>query len=87
MCLQVRLETAIQNLFLYQVFPIAVFLDFKKAYDMLSTKGMLYKFEPIGIKGNKFGSICSFLGDRTCACINVYLGYSLHWTEHHRVVL
>lgn len=61
----VRLETAIRQTFLLSEYLVAVFLDFEKAYDMLWTQGLLYKLDGLGIRGNMFGFLRSFLLNRT----------------------
>ncbi|WP_230209703.1 reverse transcriptase domain-containing protein [Solemya velum gill symbiont] len=61
----VRLEAAIHQAFVNKEYLVAVFLDFEKAYDMLWKKGLLYKLHSLGIEGNMFGWIRSFLEERT----------------------
>ena len=55
-------------------YVLGVFLDFEKAYDMVWRKGVLYKLHEIGLDGNIFNWINSFLSDRS---LQVRIGTSL----------
>ena len=46
-------------------FTVAAFLDFEKAYDMLWRPGLLMKIKRLGIHGNMFSFIESFVSERT----------------------
>lgn len=53
---------------------LSVFLDIEKAYDMVWREGLLFKLDGIGIDGQMFNWIKSFLSNRT---IQVRIGESL----------
>ena len=53
---------------------LGVFIDFEKAYDMIWTKGVLFKLHQLGIDGNMLNWINSFLHNRS---IQVRVGTTL----------
>ena len=53
---------------------VGVFLDFEKAYDMIWRPGLMYKIKKMGITGNMFQFINSFVDGRT---FQVKVGTSL----------
>ena len=55
-------------------FTLGVFIDFQRAFDMLWKDGVLIKLKEMGISGNTFHWINSFLSDRT---IQVKVGHAL----------
>ena len=44
---------------------LAIFIDFKKAYDMLHVPTLLNKFKQLGVVGNTFNFVKNFLSHRT----------------------
>jgi ribonuclease HI len=46
-------------------FTVAAFLDFERAYDLLWKPGLMSKVKKLGINGNMFSFINSFIEDRT----------------------
>ena len=56
-----------------------VFLDFKKAFDSVSHKCLLYKLERLGVSGNVLKWISSFLSNRQQSV--VINGQSSEWTD------
>ena len=57
---------------------MAVFIDFKSAYDMLWHNGLLRKLKNMGIDGKTFAYISQFLNNRT---IQVRVGDQLSATH------
>lgn len=53
---------------------LGVFIDFEKAYDMVWTKGVLFKMHQLGVDGNMFNFVNAFLHGRT---IQVRVGTTL----------
>ena len=53
---------------------LAIFIDFERAFDMLWKDGLLIKLERMGISGNMYSWIDTFLSDRT---IQVQVGETL----------
>ena len=46
-------------------YVLGVFIDFEKAYDMIWRKGVLFKIHNLGIGGNMFNWVNSFLSNRS----------------------
>lgn len=61
----IRLSNTIQKGLAGKKYTLGVFLDVEKAYDMVWKKGILYKLHEMGISGNMFNWINSFLHGRT----------------------
>ena len=57
----VRLETDIRQGFKNKQHTIAVFLDIKKAYDMVHKPALIQKIHKIGIRGHMAFYLCNFL--------------------------
>ncbi len=70
----VCLETEIRKAQINKDSVMAVFLDVEKAYDMVWKDGLLIQLYKIGIKGNTFNWIKSFLYERY---IQVKIGTSV----------
>ena len=60
-----RLQSNIENALIQNKYTVGIFLDFSKAYDMLWIDGLLHKMIQLGIGGNAFRWIKSFLTQRT----------------------
>ena len=60
-----RLQSDIENALNQNKYTVGIFLDFSKAYDMLWIDGLLHKMIQLGIGGNAFRWIKSFLTQRT----------------------
>ena len=70
----IRLSDSIIKSFGQRSSTLGVFLDFEKAYDMVWRKGVLYKAHKLGIGGNMFNFLLSFLSSRK---IQVRIGSTL----------
>lgn len=60
----IRITDEIQKTLATNQYTVGVFLDIEKAYDMVWKKGILYKLKELGIGGNMFNWINSFLNKR-----------------------
>ena len=60
-----KLQDTISNYNANGGYTVGAFLDFEKAFDMLYINGLMYKLKNIGIVGNMFSFIDSFVRDRT----------------------
>ena len=60
----IRLSDDIVKSISVKGYTLGVFMDFEKAYDMVWQKGLLYKVHHLGIAGNMFNFIQSFLTER-----------------------
>jgi len=74
----IRLQDTIYKSIDNQRICVAVFFDFEKAYDMLYREGLLHKIRNLGLTGNIYQWIDSFLLDRS---IQVRVGGSLSDTK------
>ena len=60
-----RLQDEINKNIRFKGYTVAVFIDFKSAFDMLWHKGLLIKLSKCGVKGNMFKFIENFLTNRS----------------------
>lgn len=67
----IRISEDIRKSLATKGYTVGVFLDIEKAYDMVWRKGVLYKLNKMGIGGNMFNWVNSFLHSRK---IKVRLG-------------
>jgi len=61
----IKLQDTIYKYIKSKGYTVGVFLDFEKAYDMLWKDGLLHKLGKIGINGNMFDFINSFIKNRS----------------------
>jgi hypothetical protein len=61
----VRLEHSIQSALHNEQYTIAVMLDLEKAYDLIWTKGLIYKMHKLGIRGRCLNWTRAFLINRS----------------------
>jgi hypothetical protein len=61
----IALENDVSTGFASKLPTYAIFLDIAKAFDHISTDGVLYKLGKLGVKGNLLNWIKSFLSNRT----------------------
>lgn len=78
----VRLETEAQKALCNQEYMLCVFLDIEKAYDMIWRNGLLFKLWKLGIRGNMFKWIWSFLSERTIQVRICQERSGVHMTEN-----
>jgi len=74
----VKLQDVIHRYNKNKGFTLGVFLDFEKAYDMMWRTGLLVKLKKIGINGNMFSFISSFIRNRS---MQVQVGTKLSETK------
>src|ERR1043165_2452631 len=60
-----KLQDTILKKFKNKEHVLAIFIDFERAYDMLHVPTLLRKFQKLGIGGNTFNWVESFLSNRT----------------------
>ena len=61
----IKLQDSIHKYNKNKGFTFGVFLDFEKAYDMLWRAGLMSKLKALGVNGNMFAFVDSFIRDRT----------------------
>ena len=61
----VRLESEVRRGFFYNKYTLAVFLDFKSAYNLTSPPALLLKMYNLGFRGRLMNFIHAYLGERT----------------------
>ena len=61
----VRLESEIRHGFCYHKYTLAVFLDFKSAYNLVSTSALLLKMHSLGFRGRLMNFVQNYLSGRT----------------------
>src|SRR5206468_10095883 len=60
-----KLQDLIQKNNRSKGYTLGVFIDFEKAYDLLSRKGLISKLKKLGVSGKMFAFINDFIQDRT----------------------
>ena len=70
----VRMESEIRKGFFFNKYTVAVFLDFKSAYNLLSPPALLLKMWNLGFRGRMMYFLKAYLGMRTfqvkCGCLS-----------------
>ena len=61
----VRLESEIRRGFFFHKYTLAVFLDFKSAYNLVSPLALLWKMYSLGFRGRLLYFLQSYLGERS----------------------
>lgn len=61
----IRLESEIRHGFFYHKYTLAVFLDFKSAYNLVSTPALLLKMHTLGFRGRLMKFVKNYLNGRT----------------------
>ena len=70
----VRLESEVRRGFFFNKYTLAVFLDFKSAYNLVSPLALLWKMYSLGFRGRLLYFLQSYLGERSfqvkCGCLS-----------------
>ena len=70
----VRLESEVRRGFFFHKYTLAVFLDFKSAYNLVSPVALLWKLYHLGLRGRLMYFLQCYLGERSfqvkCGCFS-----------------